>query len=187
MVAGVADIYSHELWMFGGAFETGGSMLAYNDLWTYDTDTSQWTWVSGSNSANESGVYGTKGVPAAANVPGARAGAIGWINPLHDELWIFGGAGYDSVGNSSTDLNDLWRYDNRTGQWTWMSGSNLAGAMGVYGTLGTPSVTTQPGARDSGTAWRGPGGHFWLFGGAGYDSQGVYDSYGLNDVFEYIP
>ena len=187
MVAVVPNIYSRELWLFGGAFEAGGSALAYNDLWTYSTLTGQWTWVSGVDAAGAPGIYGTKGVPAATNAPGARAGAIAWVNTLYGEIWIFGGAGYDSVGNNSTDLNDLWRYDHGTGQWTWMSGSNLAGAMGVYGTLGTPSVTTQPGARDSGTAWRGPGGHFWLFGGAGYDSQGIYDSYGLNDVFEYIP
>ncbi len=58
---------------------------------------------------------------------------VGWSEPY---IWVFGGAGYDSVGNGSTDLNDLWRFDPQTGQWTWMSGSNMAGAKGVYGTLG---------------------------------------------------
>jgi N-acetylneuraminic acid mutarotase len=186
MVSVVNDIYSGKLWLFGGAFEAGGNLLAYNDLWSYDRGTGQWTWVSGSNFTNQSGVYGTKGTPGAANVPGARAGAIAWSNDLYGTIWIFGGAGYDSVGNNSTDLNDLWRYDPNTGQWTWMNGSNLAGAAGVYGTLGVPSVTTQPGARDSGTAWKDQAGNFWSFGGAGYDSQGVYDSYGLNDLFEYF-
>jgi N-acetylneuraminic acid mutarotase len=187
MVAAVGDPYSNKLWLFGGAFDAGGNTLVYNDLWSYNWGTGQWTWVSGSNFANAIGVYGTKGTPAADNVPGSRAGAISWIDIWNGTIWIFGGAGYDSIGNHSTDLNDLWRYNPDTGQWTWMSGSDMAGAKGVYGTLGTPSATTQPGARDSGTAWRDQAGHLWLFGGAGYDSQGVYDPYGLNDVFEYIP
>ena len=32
----------------------------------------QWTWVSGSNTNAKPGTYGTKGVPDAANVPGAH-------------------------------------------------------------------------------------------------------------------
>ena len=29
-------------------------------------------------------------------------------------------------------------------------------------------------------------GRTWLFGGAGYDSNGVYDAYGLNDLWELV-
>lgn len=112
---------------------------------------------------------------------------VGWYESSHMRLAIFGGAGYDSVGNNSTDLNDMWRYDPKTGQWTWVKGSNLRGAAGVYRTLGTPSPLNQPGARNSGTAWIDYPEHVWLFGGAGYDSAGSYDYYGLNDIFEYIP
>jgi hypothetical protein len=177
------------LWLFGGTFVDSASNVSYyNDLWKYDTSSGQWTWVSGYDVANMSGVYGTQGTPDAGNVPGARAGMVGWIAVgFPGDLWIFGGAGYDSVGNGSTDLNDLWRYDVVYGGWTWVNGSKLAGAAGAYGTLGTPSATTQPGARDSATVWQDSRGYIWLFGGAGYDSAGVYDAYGLNDVFEYIP
>jgi hypothetical protein len=110
---------------------------------------------------------------------------VGWSEPY---IWIFGGAGYDSAGNGNTNLNDLWRFDPATGQWTWMSGSNLAGAKGMYGTLGVPSINNVPGARDSGTVFYDffYSGNAWLFGGAGYDSTGVYDSYGLNDLWELI-
>ena len=31
-----------------------------------------WTWMSGSNTTYQLGIYGTKGVAAAANIPGAR-------------------------------------------------------------------------------------------------------------------
>ena len=40
----------------------------------------QWTWLGGSNIANASGVYGTKNVAAASNMPGARAGSVTWAD-----------------------------------------------------------------------------------------------------------
>lgn len=174
------------VWIFGGlSVDAANAPIAMNDLWRYDINSGQWTWVSGANVPNSPGVYGTKGMPAAANVPGARGGMVGWSEPY---IWVFGGAGYDSVGNGSTDLNDLWRFDPQTGLWTWMSGSNVAGAKGVYGTLGVPSTGNVPGARDSGTVFhdRYFTGHAWLFGGAGYDSTGTYDAYGLNDLWELV-
>ena len=67
-----------------------------NDLWRYDPETNQWTWVSGSNTRNQVGVYGTKGVPDAANVPGARSDSISWTDSTGN-LWLFGGDGYDST------------------------------------------------------------------------------------------
>ena len=39
---------------------------------------------------NQAGVYGTKGVPAAANVPGARDESISWTDSTGN-LWLFGG------------------------------------------------------------------------------------------------
>jgi len=62
-----------------------------------------WTWVSGSNTipANGviSGVYGTQGIPAPANVPGARYGAVSWADK-NGNLWLFGGDGFDSTGQT---------------------------------------------------------------------------------------
>ena len=70
---------------------------------TYDT----WSWVSGSNTVNQSGTYGTKGVAHSANIPGARYDSVSWI-VASGNLWLFGGYGFDSTGNSGR-LNDLWR------------------------------------------------------------------------------
>lgn len=36
----------------------------------------QWTWVGGSSTVNQSGVYGTLGTPAAGNIPGSREYAV---------------------------------------------------------------------------------------------------------------
>ncbi len=69
----------------------------------------EWTWMSGTSTVNQYGVYGTPGVPDAANVPGARYRSISWTGAAGD-LWLFGGLGYATSG-SIDNLNDLWRYD----------------------------------------------------------------------------
>ena len=52
---------------------------------------STWTWMSGSNTTNQRGAYGEKGIPNANNVPGARRSALGWYDSLRQEFWLFGG------------------------------------------------------------------------------------------------
>lgn len=108
-------------------------------------DVNQWTWMSGANIRNQVGVYGTQGTPATGNVPGGRYGSVSWLSGSGN-LWLFGGLGYDSVGDLGY-LNDLWRYDPVSGQWTWMSGANVDSQAGVYGSLGTPAAGNVPGAR----------------------------------------
>ncbi len=56
---------SGNLWLFGG----GGQ---FNDLWKFSPTTKEWTWVSGSDTGNASGIYGTLGAASANNVPGGR-------------------------------------------------------------------------------------------------------------------
>ena len=63
---------------------------------------STWTWISGSNTSDQAGVYGEKGVPNIANVPGARYDAVGWYDSLKQEFWMFGGFGYGNTTNSGT-------------------------------------------------------------------------------------
>lgn len=67
-------------------------------------------------------------------------------------------------------------------QWTWLTGSNTAGAPGVSSGT-TPPIT--PGARDSAMAWSDSSGNYWLFGGSGLDVNGT--SGALSDVWEYNP
>jgi hypothetical protein len=106
---------SSNLWLFGGfGFDPTGAEGDLNHLWEFNSTTKEWTWVSGSYSANTAGVYGTQGIASASNVPGARFGSVGWIDN-QDNFWLFGGSGWDSSsGSDSTgfpnNLNDLWRY-----------------------------------------------------------------------------
>ncbi len=130
---------SGNLWLFGGhAYDITSALGYLNDLWRYDPATSMWTWMSGANTADQVGVYGTNGVPDVANVPGARVASISWTDSAGN-LWLFGGTGYDSI-IAPGNLNDLWRYDPATNQWTWMSGSDTTNRTGIYGTKGVPDV-----------------------------------------------
>ena len=49
--------------------------------------------MSGNNTINVNGVYGTKGVSSPSNYPGGRHGSVSWIDST-GSLWIFGGFGY---------------------------------------------------------------------------------------------
>jgi hypothetical protein len=126
-----------------------------------------WTWVGGASTPNAVGIYGTKGLAAPGNMPGARFGAVTWTDHSGN-LWLFGGAGYDSVGLvGNTELNDLWMYSPATGLWTWVSGSNTADAPGVYGSQGIAAAGNVPPARDGAASWIDASGNLWLFGGNG--------------------
>jgi N-acetylneuraminic acid mutarotase len=97
------------LWLFGGGGygATGGSG-ELNDLWEFSPSTGEWTWISGANSINNIGVYGTLGTGSASNVPGGRQQANSWIDSSGN-LWLSGGAGYGASGGSG-ELNDLWEF-----------------------------------------------------------------------------
>jgi len=170
------------LWMFGGlGFDKNGTSSYLNDLWKYDMLSQQWTWIVGSDTAAESGRYGTKGVADALNVPGARSQAVTWTDS-NGNLWLFGGIGYDK-SRTFARLNDLWKYDIVKNQWTWMGGSDVVNQVGIYGTKGTASATTIPGARSSSVGWTDAKGNFWLFGGTGYDKSTL--SSNLNDLWKF--
>jgi len=156
---------SNSLWLYGGT-TTLGTM---NDLWRYDIATDMWTWISGDNFANSGGNYGTKGIPSVNNAPRFRNECTAaWLDSANN-LWLFGGGNY---------LNDLWRYNISTTEWTWMSGSNLINSPSVYGTKGVSAPANIPGARWIYSHWKDLSGNFWLFGGGRYSSMN-------NDLWKY--
>lgn len=167
------------LWLFGGSNGPKGQFNLLNDLWKYSGG--DWTWMSGSNAVNESGIYGVEGVPDAANVPGARAIAAVWIDS-HEDVWLFGGDGYDSTGIEFF-LSDLWKYSD--GRWTWVSGAKIVNQPGSYGTQGRPSGGNVPGARYGAASWIDSSGELCLFGGGGYDAS--QNTGFLDDVWCYQP
>ena len=175
---------SGNLWLFGGVgYASTGGVASLNDLWRYSPGSGQWTWISGGDTQNATGVYGTEGTPSGSNVPGARYSASTWID-ASGNLWLFGGYGYDSSG-SAGELGDLWKYTPANGQWTWVAGGNTRDTSGVYGTQGTAASSSVPGARYSASTWIDASGNLWLFGGYGYDSAGSLGK--LDDLWEYNP
>ena len=161
----------NKIYLFGGTF--------YNDLWEYDITTNNWTWLKGSTAQNQSGIYGTKGVAAASNTPGARWLASAFT--FNNKLYLFGGNGYNS-GGISGELNDLWEYDPSTNNWTWIGGDDAINSFGIYGTINVTSVGNNPGARESGQI-QTINNKAYLFGGRGYASSGGFQN--LNDTWEY--
>lgn len=170
---------SGDIWLFGGIGydESSATVGLLSDLWIYKAG--QWTWMGGPKVTNQKGVYGTQGIAAASNVPGARLEAYNWID-ASGNLWLFGGSAYDSTG-ANVLINDLWKYSG--GEWTWVGGPDVGNQAGVYGTQGTASANNTPGARVSGVAWTDATGNAWLFGGSGYYAPNAVGN--LNDLWKY--
>jgi N-acetylneuraminic acid mutarotase len=170
---------SGALWLFGGiGYDNVGALSELNDLWKYDPASGNWTWMNGSSETDHVSIYGTLGVPASDNVPGARWGASGWTDSS-GAMWLFGGYGYGDAYNGY--LNDMWKYDRSSKQWTWMKGSTTTYVKGSYGTPGTTSPNNTPGARLGAASWADSSGSLWLFGGMGMDGSAVDSN--LNDLW----
>jgi len=201
------------VWVFGGqgldSGGSGGNLGLLNDLWKYTISgpgAGQWTWMGPTNSnvGQNNGVYGTQGTAAATNAPGGRQQAMLWVDGSGD-VWLFGGLGLDSagtrnpgslngLGNGTTTpdgalLNDLWKYNIGTGQWTWVSGggaTGLADQTGIYGTQQVPAAGNVPGSRWGSTGFIDASNNIWLISGWGYGSTTVKSTGYLNDVWQYI-
>jgi hypothetical protein len=170
---------SGNIWVFGGSGYDASNPFngLLNDLWEYSGG--QWTWMGGATVEGQKGVYGTQGVAASTNIPGARESAYKWVDSS-GAFWLFGGLGIDSKGVSGY-LNDLWRYSG--GQWTWVGGPSIVNQPAVYGTQGVAAANNIPGARVSGMAWMDPSGNAWVFGGSAYFAS---SSVGFaNDLWKY--
>jgi N-acetylneuraminic acid mutarotase len=178
-------------WLFGGqGLDKAAESGLLNDLWEFSPSNGNWTWMGGRDVVNTSGIYGKQGVPSNNYVPGARQNAVG-VADYSGNLWLFGGAGYDSASGTPGLLNDLWMFSPATSTWVWVSGNNVSGSFGNYGLILTPAPTNMPGARQSASSWTDASGNFWLFGGNGYDSAVVLPTDppptigNLNDLWEY--
>jgi hypothetical protein len=168
-------------WLFGG--NSVGNVGMLNDLWEYGLAAKQWVWQGGTAALGAAPSYGSQGVAAAGNNPGAREGSAKWTDAAGN-LWLFGG---DSLtGQTWGEFDDLWNYNPTTALWTWIGGSAAASNAGSYGTLGVAAASNLPPARTDPVTWMDSAGVFWLFGGAQLNSSGSYLAV-FNDLWSYNP
>ena len=185
---------SGNLWLFGGwGFDASGNDGSLNDLWEFTPSANEWAWMAGSStvpqtsdgSGSQPGVYGIRGTPAAGNIPGGRQGGNGWTDSSGN-LWLFGGSSIN--GNNTGYLNDLWEFSPKTGEWTWMCGSDLPGDSGeIQEPCGDPAGSYEisgfvPADRWNAANWTDSTGQFWLFGGINGDGYGR-----TNDLWVFNP
>jgi len=173
------------LWMFGGGWHDISEWHDFNDLWKYDIQSNEWTWVKGSNQFDQLGTYGTKGVEDINNTPGARNFAVTWTDNINN-LWLFGGEAHQGNGY----FNDLWKYNISSNEWTWVNGYN-GFVYGFdffqnysYGTLGIPDSSNMPTARSAAVGWQADNGDFYLFGGH-FDYVFFGHDFLFNDLWQY--
>ncbi len=164
-------------WLFGGtgtASQSGGYL---NDLWQYNPVDGTWAFMGGSTSGSSPGSYGQKLIPDVTNIPSARGESVSWVDS-QGNLWLYGGQGY-VTSTVFGKLSDLWKFDGTI--WTWMNGNNTVNQAPDFGTLGSFTDTTNPGARYSSVGWTDSNDNLWLF--SGY----VTNLGPMNDLWKYTP
>ena len=177
---------SGDLWLFGGYGNTTSSTtIGYvNDVWRYNIASNAWTWIKGSNIKDQNGSYGTIATSSPTNNPGSRAFSTGWPDGAGN-FWILGGDGWDATASTANGkLNDLWKYNITTNEWTWIKGSSTYNQNGIYSLQGLSNSTNMPGGRSGSISWKDAVGNFWLFGGEGYPNSGTAVG-ALNDLWKY--
>lgn len=142
-----------------------------------------WTWMTGEQAANLNGIYGSLGTASATNRPGARS--LSATASSGAVMYLFGGQGRGEAGTAGL-LNDLWKFDSATQEWTWLAGGKGINAAGDYGTLGAAAAERVPGGRSGGALWVDDEGKVWLFGGSGRGSSASATGE-LNDLWRFDP
>jgi N-acetylneuraminic acid mutarotase len=176
------------------------------DLWEFNPSTKQWAWMSGNTTSTcmeggggpylcgQSGIYGTQGTPAIANIPPSLNNATTWTD-TSGNLWLFGGAqSMTTVGQGGGLCNDLWVFEPAANEWAWMGGASQFGGgscilitPGTNGVMGTPAAANIPSGRAGAASWTDSSGNLWLFGGVGYTSSTGFFEVDLNDLWIYQP
>jgi hypothetical protein len=163
------------VWIFGGQGVTGTSNYMWNDLWRYDSHSGMWTWIGGADTARALGQYGPRGVPSASGWPGARLHHA-MVQAPDGAVYLFGGLGYDSLGGAQ--LNDLWKYDMGSGEWTFLSGcTDCQHEMRpIFGSRGLACDSCGPAPRDRGLMWLRDS-ILYEYGGRGNGYRGTHLGY----------
>jgi PKD repeat protein len=146
------DSASNSLWLFGGWSFSNHT----NDLWKYDINTNEWTWMKGDTIDGTPPTYGQKGIPDTANSPGSRWSFCKWTDD-NGVFWLFGGNQFSGGYN----LNDTWKYIKSSNSWVWMNGrpntpNGFATGTCIEDTLNLPREQAE-----NKLSWKDNCGNFW--------------------------
>ncbi len=150
------------LWLFGG--RQNSSYDYQNDLWKYNRSSDNWVWVSGNNTFNVPGIYGTQGSYGPNNVPGSRWKALSWVDS-EGNFWLYGGEGFGKTNNENGKLNDLWKYNILLNQWMWVKGSDVINNAGSSSGINVVNPQNNPPSGNYIAGWNDNSGNFWLYCG----------------------
>jgi hypothetical protein len=153
------------LWLFGGYgyVESLGGEVLQSDLWKFEISTGEWTY------------YGEDLLPR-------RIDAQSWVDGNND-LWLFGGLGYNAANTGFSHLNDLWKYTPGSDTWILI---DVGGddELGNYGSKGIANLSNYPGSRYRSVGWTDDADNLWMSGGFGYD-KATPDPGNLGDIWKY--
>ncbi|MDB5281230.1 MAG: Kelch repeat type 2-containing protein [Bacteroidota bacterium] len=169
-----------ELWLFSClGFNGAGS----SDMWKYDGTTGIWTWMSGSATPYDTGVYGIKGIPSINNYPWNRNNNFFWKDGASN-FWMAGG-----LNINNAPLQDVWKFNPQTLEWTWSGGQKSPDHeinMPPTGALCDSSYLNRDGDRFwNRTVWKVCDDLILNYGGATNPGVPYYNC--LNDVWGYLP
>ncbi len=83
--------------------ERSGTLL--NDLWAFNVSTGNWTWIAGSSTPSQPGIY-----TGATAGPGGRWGSTMWATAT-GYIYLFGGYGYGISAASGIFSYNHWQLD----------------------------------------------------------------------------
>lgn len=173
----------NNLWMFGGAASNGAK---YGDLWRYNISSNEWTWMTGPDTTGSNGIFGTQGIPNAVNTPSGRYCYSHWKDG-GGNFWLFGGWQTKPNGISTSFMNDLWKYNPSSNEWTWIRGDSVAADSGYSAGKCISSIGNDPSSRmEARSCWQDNDGNFWLYGGFTSILPFPYGIW-LNDMWMYNP
>jgi len=133
--------------------------------------------MAGTNGSNGTAVYGASGAESASYTPPALMQFSTTTDASAHYTWLFGGTFIGSV-------DSLWRFNNTTGQWAWMTGSPVySSPLPVNGLSGVESASYTPGGRYGAAMWADQHGYIWLYGGFAYDTANALGY--MNDLWRY--
>jgi len=170
-----------DLWLYGG--RDFGDNLHYGDMWKFTLKTKTWSNTAGTKEFNKKSSRTGIKKSSKDDTPGGRSLSSTW-NDTDGNLWLFGGTGIKDLGQNAF-YNDLWLFDPKKGQWTWVSGSSLQNVKTNNSQKNKEDNNQQPSPRMKALTWYDRlNNQLWLYGGYGVDSTGN-QSGGLSDMWYY--